>query len=119
MRTETRTVRIGELLGPVDWSYDFDQHGWGPGRGGGNPECIREGKEVLRIVEQALADGKRVTFTPSDFSAFEVVQCGMYDGWPFWQPTPYIGYIGPLGVLEWTPFYNLCRSRVRIGGARP
>ena len=114
MRTVQRTEYIGENVGPIDWSYDFDQHAWGPGKSGVNPECVREGKETLRVIEQAIVAGQRVTFTPSDFSAFDVVQCCMYDGWPFWRPTPYIAYVGPLGCVEWTPYYNLARRRVRI-----
>ena len=114
MRSVRVTEYIGENVGPIDWSYDFEQHASGPHKGGIHPESIRQGKDTLRVVEQALAAGKRVTFAPSDFSAFEVRECCMYDGWPFWRPTPYIDYVGPLGSLEWAPFYNLRASRIRV-----
>jgi len=36
-----------------------------------------------------------------------VVHVGMYDGWPFWKPTPAVGYIGPLGSVERAFFFSL------------
>ena len=89
MKCRTVEVCEGEWLGPVDWSYDFSQHAWGPTSGGVNPECIEEGRRVLLAMG---ADPVGWTHR-----GFEVVAVGMYDGWPYWKPTPTIGYIGPLG----------------------
>jgi len=69
MRTETRTVRIGE------WVDGVSPEGW--------------------------------KYCSSGFSIFSVVHIGMYDGWPFWKPTPAIGWIGPLGTVEVAFWYNL------------
>jgi len=109
MRTVTTTKRIGEFLGPVDWSYDFNQYAWGTNGAGINPACVAEGVEVLRKMD---ADPVGWRITSFGFSSFEVVFVGMYDGWPFWRPTPHVGYIGPMGSVEWTPFYDLRHDRV-------
>jgi hypothetical protein len=104
MKTRTITERVGEFLGPVDWAYDFTQHDWGQGKGGVNPELSAEGAKVIRAMA-AEPDGW--SFSPCGFSWCRVVHIGMYDGWPFWRPTPAIGYIGPLGSVEWAFFYRL------------
>lgn len=91
MRTETKTVRVGEYLGCVDWSYDFQAHGWDR-TGGMNPGFIGPCVERLRRLEKALQEGR-------DFEATtdggwprcgwgKVVMVGMWDGWPYWKPVP-------------------------------
>lgn len=35
-----------------------------------------------------------------------------YDGWPFWKPTPAIGYVGPLGGIEIAFYYELRRGNL-------
>jgi len=112
MRTKTMTVRIGEMLGPVDPSYDPTQHNWGPNKGGCNPETTACG--FARILELA-ADPDGWVYCPSGFTSFPVVRVGMYDGWPFWRPTPAIGYIGPLNSVEWAFFYELSAHNTRKG----
>jgi hypothetical protein len=106
MRYETVTNRIGELLGPIDWTYDFSQHDWGPNRGGINPEVSRK-LDWLKELEaspqsyQATTDGgwPKVGWK-------RVIQVGMYDGWPFWKPTPSVQIAGALGC-EWHPWYSI------------
>lgn len=100
MRTVTRIERIGEWLGPIDPSYQWDKIT------GVHSRSAAEGRETIERMA-AEPDGWR--YSPSGFNSFEVVHIGMYDGWPFWEPTPTIGYIGPLDSVETTPFYNLSR----------
>jgi hypothetical protein len=110
MRTRWVEERIGEWVGPIDWSYDWARHA--PGL---NPQCIEQGREVLRRMESEPGGWR---YCPSGLSTFEVVEVGMYDGWPFWVPTPAIGYIGPLGSVEVAFFYNLSSYRLaRRAGA--
>jgi hypothetical protein len=107
MQTRTVTERIGECLGPVDWSFDFTSHDWGANRGVINPEHSARAKEWLKEIEgapqtyQATTDGgwPKVGWK-------RVVQVGMYDGWPFWKPTPSVQLAGPIGC-EWHPWYSL------------
>lgn len=97
MKTIQRTERIGEYLGPVDWSYDFESHAKGM-----SPSYVAECKEKLKQLEsgdwQATTDGgwPRVGWG-------RVVKVGMYDGWPFWKPVPSVCIHGTLGP-EWHSF---------------
>jgi hypothetical protein len=86
MRTEQRTVRVGEDVGPIDWEHplaaDMPAH-WG--------DAERHPEKYL-FLENGM-------FTPR-----EVFKLRMYDGWPYWKPTPAIYRESPLGG-EWT-FFN-------------
>lgn len=101
MWTEKVTVKHGE------W-FPFDKHSWDDG-GSTNPDAIIEGrKTILKMVKSP--SGWR--YSPSWGSSFEVVKVGMYDGWPYWKPTPAIGYIGPMGSIEVAFFDNLGPSLI-------
>jgi hypothetical protein len=80
MRYETRTVRIGENVGPIDWTH----------------ETAKDKPEIWREAEQS----------PSGFlyNGRSILAIAMYDGWPYWQPRPAIQFIGPLKSAEWTFF---------------
>ena len=103
MKSRMVEVREGELLGPIDWSYDFFQHF-------GGYCCSEEVKheicdrrlEVLRKVE---ADPTYWTVNTGGFW-HPLLSVGMYDGWPFWKPTPALLIMGPMGT-EWQFFYDL------------
>jgi hypothetical protein len=100
VKTHTVTVREGENLGPVDWDYDFEQHDWDHG-GGTKPLCVQEGKKVLQQL--VAADGGRVWLYDQ---WRDVLDFGMYDGWPFWRPVPSVcvaTFVGP----EWHWFGSL------------
>lgn len=111
MRTKTVTVSEGELLGPVDWSYDFTSHDWSQYKGVVNPEVSARAKGLLRQIEVGLADGKRVEAAfYSDYHQ-PVIEIGMYDGWPYWRPVPSIFVRGTLGG-EWHSFCSLMGVRI-------
>lgn len=111
MRIVTEERRIGENLGPIDWSYDFTSHDWSSGLGGVNPEVSRDGAARLREVEAALSQGQRVTVMMHQ-NYHEVITVGMYDGWPFWRPVPSVLTQTCLGG-EWSPWYNIQGVEVR------
>lgn len=83
MRTETVTVRIGENVGPVDWDHP----------------TAKDMPDIWREAEKAPAD-----YVFSGYRRPILAIC-MYDGWPYWKPTPAIQFIGPLNSAEWT-FFN-------------
>lgn len=93
MRTETVTIRIGENVGPVDWSHPT-------------------AKDMPDIWHEAEA-------SPDDFvfSNYErtILAICMYDGWPYWEPRPAIQFIGPLNSAEWSFFdsYNVTPHSIR------
>ena len=80
MRTETQTVRIGENMGPIDWTYSSAKD---------KPEFWRE------------AEANPEAFL---FQGRPILAIAMYDGWPYWAPRPAIQFIGPLNSAEWTYF---------------
>jgi hypothetical protein len=72
--------RIGENMGPIDWSHEI---------AASKPDLWREAE---KNPGQFL------------FNNVEIYALAMYDGWPYWKPTPAIQFAGPLGP-EWT-FFN-------------
>lgn len=79
MRTETQTIRIGENMGPIDWTHNIAKD---------KPQTWRE------------AEASPDAFT---FNGRPIFSVAMYDGWPYWTPRPAIQFCGPLGP-EWTFF---------------
>ena len=99
MKYRTVTERVGEWLGPVDWDYDFTQHDWSENRGGHNPDVTPKSVEALRVVEALVAAGKKAQVRLYG-EWRDVIRIGMYDGWPFWAPTPSYSvssWMGPEG----------------------
>jgi len=85
MRTRTVVERIGESMGPVDWTHVTAAD---------KPDSWRD----------AEANPSAYRYESSGGGSFQVVELCMYDGWPYWEPRPAIAYIGPLGGVEWAHF---------------
>lgn len=111
MQYRTVVVREGERLGDIDWSYDFASHGWTASRGGHNPELIPREVELLREVERAFKAGERVLVRLEGETYEPVCDVGMYDGWPFWKPTPSVKSSTWLGA-SWHPFTSIRGVRI-------
>lgn len=113
MRTETRTVRIGEWLGPVDWSYDFASHDWNHG-GGTNPDHVSRCVSMLRELDEGIARGEVWEATTDGgiprVGWGRVLDIGMYDGWPYWRPVPSVLIDDYLGA-ETTSYCGLSEIR--------
>lgn len=115
MRAETVTRYVGEKVGPLDWAYDFHQHCWGEGRGGYNPD----------IMDGAIARLRTLAANPDKYEATtdggwprcgwgKVLDVGMYDGWPYWKPTPSVLIGGAFGA-EWCSFVRVIDIRPARG----
>ncbi len=109
MRTETRTVCIGENVGPIDWAYDFRSHF--------NSLCTSDERRDeacarsvgwLRRIDADFRAGLPMRATTDGgwprCGVRRVVDVGMYDGWPYWRPTPSVQIESPLGGAEWHAF---------------
>jgi hypothetical protein len=89
MRTRMVEERIGEDMGPIDWSH--------PMAAGLNSDLAA----TLREAELNPMEF-RARVAHSDFMR-DVWSVCMYDGWPYWRPTPFILVSGTLGA-EWHSF---------------
>lgn len=95
MKTHTVEIREGELLGPVDLNYDYHQH-CGTTR--------REDVERAWKLILGLKVGDRVRVAHSE-TPKTVIAVGMYDGWPYWTPTPAFRVSCPVfGAGDWHTF---------------
>jgi len=109
MKTYTETKREGELLGPVDWEYDFMSH-FGGYCGSDKEQYCKEHVDRLR---QLMDDGAWEATTDGGWPRCgwgKVVAVGMYDGWPYWKPVPSVAIAGPFGV-EWSSFSSITSIR--------
>lgn len=97
MRSETQTVRIGEDVGPIDWSHPMAAD---------KPDHWREAEKDPEAFE-LLLNGM---FTPR-----QIFKLCMYDGWPYWKPTPAILLESPMGGCEWVHFnsYGVSDNSIR------
>lgn len=102
MKTRTVTERIGEYLGPIDWSFDWDYLSRTQGM---SQEQIDEGIEFLK----QLGDGKGWEIYQYGMWK-DVLWVGMYDGWPYWRPMPTIAYKTWLGAEHTSP-WSICNIR--------
>lgn len=108
MRTETHTVRIGERVGDIDWTYNFRKHFDSMCCDDkGRREACERSKAKLRAMEDAHKAGRKILATTYGgwprCGWHQVLDVGMYDGWPYWKPTPSVFTLGPLGG-EWHSF---------------
>jgi hypothetical protein len=74
-------------MGPIDWTHPIAAK---------MPEHWRDAEKHPERYE-FLFSGM--------LTARKVLRLRMYDGWPYWKPTPAILRESPLGGYEWT-FFN-------------
>jgi hypothetical protein len=115
MRYETVVHRVGEYLGPVDWSFDF----------AGFISKERDHEERVRIAVERL---RRIAAEPDRWEATtdggwprvgwqSVIEVGMYDGWPYWRPIPSVLLAGVLGPT-WHDFSSITNIEHKDTGER-
>lgn len=115
MRTITTTERIGERVGDIDWNYDFLSHFKNYCTGDETKaKYCKESTEQLRTIEERYKAGLRTMATTDGGSSRigwgQVLDVGMYDGWPYWRPVPSVRILGPLGG-EWHAFSTVTEIR--------
>lgn len=81
MKTITVTQDVGEELGPVDWTHPMIA------------EVERHAPELVAALRDAEKDPSAFEATtdggwPPRVGWGRVLRVVMYDGWPFWKPTP-------------------------------
>lgn len=112
MKYRTVTERVGELLGPVDWSYGFRTHfdGYCTDAAGRDVICKQHVDRLRKIVENK-DDYEVTTYGGWPRCGWGIViAVGMYDGWPYWKPVPSVLFRSTIGS-EWTGFANITNIR--------
>lgn len=118
MKTKTITVREGELLGPIDWSFDFrefykDVYPAACNGEKAHEEHFQRAMTILRMLEaepdkyEATTDGGWPRCCWGN-----IAHIGMYDGWPYWKPIPSVFIISHI-VGDWQGFHNITDIRIK------
>ena len=119
MKTKTITVREGELLGPIDWNFDFKDI---------YPAICNGEESHERMFQRAMTILQMLEKDPDKYEATtdggwprcgwgSIVHIGMYDGWPYWKPVPSV-FITSMFVGDWHSFDCITNIRVK-GEQRP
>ena len=113
MKTYWVQERIGEFTGNIDWDYDFKQH---LTNGSKPEERLAKQIAILRMIE-AETDKYQAT----DYGGWprcgwsDILQVGMYDGWPYWKPVPSVMLRSPVTRTGW--WHSFCSIvDIRIKG---
>ena len=118
MKTKTITVREGELLGLVDWDFDFKEF-YKDIYNCGTPEqhekMFQRSLTILKLLEQNPDKYEATTYGGWPRCGWgSILHVGMYDGWPYWKPVPSVCIQSWTGMGEWCTFHNI--SDIRIKG---
>ena len=107
MKTRTVQVNEGENMGPIDFGYNFAAHYESLGA----PPAQRKEREdhavrqLRKLCNAPTLSGLQVR--DGDYW-YDVLDLGMYDGWPYWRPVPAVGVNDRVfGGLIWKFFYDI------------
>jgi len=87
MKTIERTVfeRIGENMGKIaDSGFDFSASNCYQN----DPEYKQKKISLILEIEKLFHEGKKLKVMYDPIIGGELVDVGMWDGWPYWSPTP-------------------------------
>lgn len=121
MKYVQRTERVGELLGPIDWTYDFLSH-YGSMCASEDGKREQRDRDLVRLrkMEESCKVGGDVEATT--YGGWprcgwgRVLAVGMYDGWPYWKPVPSVLINGWMGA-SWHSFDSV--TDIRDGAKEP
>lgn len=102
MKFVTKTERVGEELGPVDWSHPMVA------------EVERRQPNLIALLRDAEQNPDAFEATTDGGSPkvgwHQVLRVVMYDGWPYWRPTPTVVSVSWAGVCH-DSFALICEVR--------
>ena len=115
MRTwkTVETHREGENMGPLDPNFDWMGDGC---LFPNNPEIKKERFEWMLEIEKEFRKGKRIHASYGDFGG-EVLDIGMYDGWPYWTPTPAV-LLDHWNKAHWEFWYEIHEFHILPGHSK-
>ena len=115
-------LRQGELVSGIDFRYDFSRGFTLMMCSTRYEQAAYKTQSVVQCVAllKSLRPGKKVVSRGHTRTVLEV---GMYDGAPFWEPTPAVSYIDRRGHLVYEFYFDLSavprRGAHRKVGASP
>jgi len=116
MKTYQVTIRKGELLGPIDWNYDFREHYKGIyncGTPESHEEMFQRAMTILHMLEDNPDKYEATTYGGWPRCGWgRILHIGMYDGWPYWKPLPSV-FITSIFVGEWHSFDDITDIRLK------
>jgi hypothetical protein len=105
MKYKTVNVCEGERLGDVPVEFDYEPF-CKRFMGGRHQEMLAESITTYRDMLAAYNENREgIIASEGDFE-HEVIDMGLYDGWPFWAPRPCYFWKTWAGG-EWRNFYEL------------
>jgi hypothetical protein len=110
MRSYTKTVYEGERVGDIDYSFPFAASNcYNCERTEeSRAELIQRHVDLLLEIERRLAAGESLQVQTGGGYWHDVLSIGMYDGWPFWKPTPAVQRRDHvLGGAVWDFWYEI------------
>jgi len=116
MKTHQVTVREGELLGPIDWNYNFREHYkniYNCGTPEQHEEMFQRAMTILQMIVNEPDKYEATTYGGWPRCGWgSVLHVGMYDGWPYWKPIPSV-FITSWHVGDWHAFHNITDIRLK------
>ena len=113
MRTYEVTVREGELLGPIDWDYNYAQD-FDSCPAYNRARSMQRSLAILRLLEAEPSKYEATTYGGWPRCCWgEILAIGMYDGWPYWRPVPSVMLSSLIGGGEWHSFCSITDIRVK------
>jgi hypothetical protein len=111
---KTRTVieRIGERMGDIDYAFDFrSRYENCCTSSERRDEMCAQDISRLRELEHRIKAGESLDIRDGEWW-YHVIDVGMYDGWPYWKPTPAVFVVEPvMGGGTWKFWYNIDEIR--------
>jgi len=118
MKTSAVTVREGEYLGPVDWTFDFRESY----KGFYNCSTPEDHEEMLQLAVTMLhlLEKEPDKWEATAYGGWprccwgRIAHIGMYDGWPYWKPIPSVYLVSPRsGDGDWHSFASITDIRLK------
>ena len=109
MKTRQVTERIGENMGPIDTEFDWRSIGWDQ-EGSFNPALTQGCWDALLALNEAIHSGRKMQVLLYG-NWHDVLDIGMYDGWPHWKPYPSVCIATTAFGAEWHGFEDITATR--------
>lgn len=99
--------RYGENMGRIDPQYPFIKlyrnHCCSDDT---KKELAEKSRKLMVEIDEKFNSGEKLMVYVRGYWK-ELFDIGMYDGWPFWEPTPAVFVKSSIGGGEWQFYYDV------------